>query len=124
MTAATESTVGTSAALDPVLELIGHDWSFYENNKNVANTLAYFLKPSGKAFISAQPTRGNDVPEFIEAARALGLSVKGSAPSATSMERAASQANNLRYGGDVDGHQLLIVEWSSSADSAETPATT
>mmetsp|Transcript_20626 Transcript_20626/g.34498 ORF Transcript_20626/g.34498 Transcript_20626/m.34498 type:complete len:268 (+) Transcript_20626:315-1118(+) len=96
--------------------LLGPDeWRYYENNKNVAQTLNYFLKPSGKAVVIAQPTRGDDVPQFIKAAAELGLSVTVGTPSVASMERSASQAAHLRFGGDVEGQILLVVERSAAA---------
>jgi tRNA1(Val) A37 N6-methylase TrmN6 len=96
--------------------LLGPDeWRYYENNKNVAQTLNYFLKPSGKAFVIAQPTRGDDVPQFIKAAAELGLSVTVGTLSVASMERSASQAAHLRFGGDVEGQILLVVERSAAA---------
>ena len=114
---------------DAAPDLLTGDWDHYENNANVARTLAYYLKPSGKALIATQPTRGDDTAEFITHAERLGLAVRIDSPAADSIERVL--ATPLRYGDsevEVGALRILTVVWADTlqvqlaTDCTEGPA--
>ena len=100
-------------------DVLTGQWDYYENNANVARTLACYLKPGGRALIAAQPTRGDDTREFIKHAERLGLSVRTDAPTADSVERVL--ATPLRYGdseAEVGALRILTVVWAAGGGEA------
>ena len=106
--------------VDAAPDLLTSQWDYYENNANVAHTLACYLKPGGVALIATQPSRGDDTSEFIEHAERLGLTVRTDTPAEDSVKRVL--ATPLRYGdaeAEVSALRILTVVWAASREGQE-----